>query len=325
MCACRWRDSLPLSGWSDLLDAIATSLTLDVVWEGLLLNLAISGIEVRLESDGILIRYAAVCAIENKGNLAIRELDVVLGCAVYCLAYPSASMLLDKKLTEGRSVSLHKCFEAPVIERGKLKSTSIDVLKEFSARVATATVMPCIGVRWRLTPALSRLARTVGARGRRNCPSARAARRNWGQPGGSNALLDTARTLALKSLKMRTSRFSSAGLLASAARPAKLRGRVDIAFRHLIPPFLLPRCPELRRTARSAVKGHIFVVTPLDKPWHAVAVVGGESCNIHAHTAWCTRPDAPVRLALFAATDHRRVAVPNDNNEPRDYDASKPA
>jgi hypothetical protein len=133
VCACRWRDSLPLSGWSDLLDTIATSLTLDVVWEGLLLNLAISGIEVRLESDGILIRYAAVCAIENKGNLAIRELDAVLGCAVYCLAYPSASMLLDKKLTEGRSVSLHKCFEAPVIERGKLKSTSIDVLKEFSA------------------------------------------------------------------------------------------------------------------------------------------------------------------------------------------------
>jgi len=124
-------------------------------------------------------------------------------------------------------------------------------------------------------------------------------------------LLGTARTLALKSLKMRTSRFGSAGLLAAAARPAKLRGRVDIAFRHLIPPFLLPRCPELRHTARSAVKGHIFVVTALDKPWHAVAVAGGERCDIHAHNAWCARLEAPVRLALFAPTDHRRGVVPN--------------
>src|SRR5262245_4434525 len=104
---------------------------------------------------------------------------------------------------------------------------------------------------------------------------------------------------------MRTSCFGSAGLLASAARPAELRGRVDIAFRHLIPPLLLPRCPELRRTARGADERQIFVVAALDKPWGTVAVVRGERCDIHTHDSRRARLVAPVRLASFAATDHR--------------------
>src|ERR1044072_2635405 len=89
--------------------------------------------------------------------------------------------------------------------------------------------------------------------------------------------------LAREAFEMNSLGFGASSLLATAARPAMLGGRIREAFRYFVPPLLLPRCPYLRDATSCAGEWLVLVVAPLDEFRDTVAIVRSQRCNVHAH------------------------------------------
>jgi hypothetical protein len=98
--------------------------------------------------------------------------------------------------------------------------------------------------------------------------------------------------------------FGASSLLATAARPAMLGGRVRETLCYLVPPLLLPRRPNLRDATSCAREWFVPVVAALNEARDTVAIVRGERCNVHGHCPDHGALGATTTLTTLLTADH---------------------
>ena len=140
--------------------------------------------------------------------------------------------------------------------------------------------------------------------------------------GALTVVLDGTSALARNAFEVHSPSFGAPRLLPTPTRPAELCIRIDIALCDFIPPLLLPCCPHLIRTAAGALERLVCVVAALHESRHSVAIVRGESCNVHAHEALCSTFRTSLPLPSFLTTDHGPLVSSNVTLQAREFRAS---